>query len=75
MLSRKVFKTLTSLHTAKYRTITSDEVQHNISVRTREAGYISAAIRWENSKVTTQSEKWRVRKKEQLFGMGQNHFL
>jgi len=27
MLSRQVFKTFTSLHTAKYRTITSDEVQ------------------------------------------------
>ena len=44
MLSRKVFKTLISLHTAKYRTITSDEVQHDINVRTREAGYIPAAV-------------------------------
>jgi len=33
MVSRKVFKTLTSPRTAKYRTITSDEVQHDISVR------------------------------------------
>jgi len=45
MLSREVFKTLTTLQTAKYRTITSDEVQHDISVRHREAGYIPAAIR------------------------------
>jgi len=45
MLSRKVFKTLTLLHTAKYRTITSDDVQQDISVRNREAGYIPAAIR------------------------------
>jgi len=45
MLSRKVFKTLTSLHTAKKRTITSNEVQHDISVRTWKAGYIPAAIR------------------------------
>jgi len=45
MLSRKVFKTQTSLQTAKCRTITSDEVQHGISVRNREADYIPAAIR------------------------------
>jgi len=45
MLSRKGFKTLTSLHTAKYRTITSDEVQHDISVKTQEGGYIPAAIK------------------------------
>jgi len=63
MLSREVFKTLTSLHTAKYQTITGDEVQHDISIRTGEAGYIPAAIRQENAKVTMQSEKWRIKKK------------
>jgi len=45
MLSLKVFKTLASRHTAKYRPITSDEVQHDINVRNREAGYIPAGIR------------------------------
>jgi len=45
MLSRKAFKTFTSLYTSKYRTITSDEVQHDISVRTPEGGYIPSAIR------------------------------
>jgi len=44
MVSRKVFKTLTSLQTAKFRTITSDDVQHGISVRNREASDIPAAI-------------------------------
>jgi len=48
---------LTSLHTAKYQDITRDEVQHDISVRNRKAGYIPAAIRKEKAKVATQSEK------------------
>ena len=51
-----------TFHVYSTRVITSDEVHHGVRVRSREASYIPAAIRCENTKVTTQSEKSRIRK-------------